>query len=258
MLALAPASRGQEVAKRPPRIADNSFLVEEAYNQEAGVVQHITNFRRARTGDWAFTFTQEWPAPSQRHQLSYTVPLLSASGAGTGVGDLAINYRYQAIGRDEEPVWFSPRISALLPAFDARAGRGAGGPGVQVNLPLSVDIASRLVTHWNASATLTRARSDGGARATTRSFGAGASAIFLATPTLNFMLEGVWERTQALDPLGPVVTARSALLVPGVRGAFNLSSGMQIVPGVGIPIEVGTNDGARDLFLYLSVEHSFR
>ena len=41
---------------RPPtsqevtHIADNSFLVEEAYNQEAGVVQHVSTFSRPEGG----------------------------------------------------------------------------------------------------------------------------------------------------------------------------------------------------------------
>ena len=46
-------------------ISDNSFLIEEAYNQEPGVVQHISNFSRAdlaaRLGP--IPFTQEWPFP---------------------------------------------------------------------------------------------------------------------------------------------------------------------------------------------------
>src|SRR5262245_46967893 len=43
-------------------IHDNSFLVEEAYNQEHGVVQHINNFiYLAQTKSWAYSFTQEWP-----------------------------------------------------------------------------------------------------------------------------------------------------------------------------------------------------
>src|SRR6266571_6660688 len=54
-------------------IQDNSFLVEEAYNQEFGVVQHIQSFQRLwNREDWAYTFTQEWPVDaSPKHQLSY-------------------------------------------------------------------------------------------------------------------------------------------------------------------------------------------
>ena len=43
----------------PPPIQDNSFLIEEAYNQEPGVVQHINTFQRLRGGPWVATFTQE-------------------------------------------------------------------------------------------------------------------------------------------------------------------------------------------------------
>ena len=56
------------------QIADNSFLIEEAYNQEPGVVQHINAFSRANgTGNWLYAFTQEWPVFSQMHQFSYTL-----------------------------------------------------------------------------------------------------------------------------------------------------------------------------------------
>jgi hypothetical protein len=257
-LLLALPVEAQPPEKKPAAIADNSFLVEEAYNQEAGVVQHVGTFRRAPDAAWMFSFTQEWPAPSQRHQLSYTLPVLSARGAGTGVGDVGVNYRLQVLGRDEEPVWFAPRLSALFPTGATRTGRGAGGAGVQVNLPLSVAVRPNLVTHWNLGATVTRARAFDGASGTARSLNAGASAILLATPTLNFMLESVWEQTESLAPGGSIERERRVVLVPGVRGAINLASGLQIVPGLGIPVAVGANGGDRDLFLYLSIEHAFR
>jgi hypothetical protein len=42
MTSLIPAMANAEEAKRPSEvIQDNSFLLEEAYNQDAGVVQHI-------------------------------------------------------------------------------------------------------------------------------------------------------------------------------------------------------------------------
>jgi len=37
---------GASGAARPPAIEDNSFFIEEAYNQEEGVVQHISTFMR--------------------------------------------------------------------------------------------------------------------------------------------------------------------------------------------------------------------
>ena len=68
-----------------PGIQDNSFLVEEAYNQNFGVVQHISSFTRSfESKDWNYTFTQEWPVPGERHQLSYTLVALHA-GAFPGL-----------------------------------------------------------------------------------------------------------------------------------------------------------------------------
>ena len=252
------AQTGTAREKEAPTISDNSFLVEEAYNQEPGVVQHISNLRRGRDGSWLFTFTQEWPAPSQRHQLSYTVPLMGARDAGTGLGDLVLNYRYQAIGKDEERVWLSPRLSAVLPTGDVRAGRGSGGVGAQLMLPVSIAVSDAFVTHWDVGASVTRARAVVGPYQASRGLNLAASAIWLAAPTLNFMLETAWDYAEPLDDSGVRGVERHFVVSPGIRGAINLASGMQIVPGIGIPIGVGPSRGERDLFLYFSVEHSFR
>src|SRR5207249_2279859 len=55
-------------------IQDNSFFIEEAYNQQPGVVQHIFNVPIDFTNgsrEIAPSFTQEWPVFSQTHQFSY-------------------------------------------------------------------------------------------------------------------------------------------------------------------------------------------
>jgi hypothetical protein len=257
ILALPLGAQQPDSAKTPPPISDNSFLVEEAYNQEAGVVQHVSNYRRAPGGAWLFTFTQEWPAPSQRHQLSYTLPVMGARDAGSGLGDVILNYRYQAMGKDEEPLWFAPRLSVIVPSGSVRGGRGAGGPGLQVNLPLSIDLSKQLVTHWNAGATVQRARAENGVRGNTRSVNAAASAIWLLSPTWNLMLETAWDRTESLDETGAREHQENLVLLPGLRAAINLASGMQLVPGVGVPFGLLRN-GTRDIFLYFSVEHAFR
>jgi hypothetical protein len=58
-------------------IQDNSFFIEEAYNQEPGVVQHIFNLPIDFTNssrEIAPSFTQEWPVFSQ------TPPVLNTHG----------------------------------------------------------------------------------------------------------------------------------------------------------------------------------
>ena len=85
-------------APEPPAIQDNSFLIEEAYNQEHGVVQHISIFRSYRgSSDYDAAFTQEWPLGGITHQLSYDLPVIRFAKE-TGIGDVRVNYRYQWIG----------------------------------------------------------------------------------------------------------------------------------------------------------------
>jgi hypothetical protein len=174
-------------------IQDNSFLVEEAYNQERGVVQHINTFMRmANSKDWVYTFTQEWPwNPHPRTQLSYTVAASSLGEfGGTGFGDIMLNYRYQLVGSGETRVAVAPRISALLPTGDSRYGRGAGGAGVQTNLPVSVVLNRQVVTHMNAGFTIVpRAQDAFGDHAQTLGYNFGESVIWLARPRFNVMLQ---------------------------------------------------------------------
>ena len=44
---------------------------------------------------------------------------------------------------------------------------------------------------------------------------------------------------------------------PGIHGAMNFGHGVQVVPGVGLPLGLGPSRGGRALFLYLSVAHPF-
>ena len=239
-------------------IADNSFLIEEAYNQEYGVVQHISTFQRTRDGDWAYTFTQEWPVPGERHQLSYTIPVVRYRGANAGIGDIALNYRLQVLGKDEEALWFSPRLTLLVPTGDAKQGRGAGGPGVELFFPVSYAINDAIVTHWNAGGNIIHGENDAGVKGTTRNIRAGASVVWHVVPTFDFMLESVTGRFESIGATGKRESDNSVVVSPGMRYAINFASGLQIVPGLAFPIGVGPSSGQRDLFLYLSFEHPFR
>ena len=253
----AQASTQTEAAKP---IEDNSFLIEEAYNQEPGVVQHISAFAwETKTHAWTYAFTQEWPFFSRRHQLSYTLPVVSAGrGEGSGLGDIAINYRYQLVAGNPSGIFVAPRLSLIVPSGDERRERGAGGTGVQVNLPLTLESSSKFVTHWNAGATFTpSARNALGEQATTRSYNFGASIIWLARPALNFMLEAAGGREETVSGPDRRAGDQSFFLAPGVRGAIDFPSGLQIVPGFAVPIGIGPSRGDRELFFYLSFEHQF-
>lgn len=261
VLAQSPAPRPEPREASPP-IEDNSFLIEEAYNQGRGVVQHISTFSRSRAGGgWEYTFTQEWPLGGRAQQLSYTIPVSrndDASGARTGIGDVAINYRYQVGGIEHLGLAFAPRASVLLPTGASRHGLGSGGAGIQFNLPFSAELPARLVAHSNAGITYTpRARDTDGNSAGTQSYALGQSLIWLAHPKLNLMLESIW--TSAHDVVGRGQTVRTSefLLSPGLRGAIDFPSGLQIVPGIAFPFGIGSSRGERAVFVYLSFEHPF-
>jgi len=236
-------------------IEDNSFLLEEAYNQEKGVIQYINTFQRNRNGDWAYTFTNEMPVKKQQHQFSYTIPVLR-NGATTRLGDIYLNYRFQFKGlKENDKVAVAPRFSVILPTGKYQNETGTGATGFQFNLPVSIKHSSKIVTHWNAGTTFTpRARNVLGQRANTTGFNLGESTVWLAKPNFNVLVETVWNSNENVIATKRTQKEYSFLINPGIRWAWNLKSGMQIVPGIAAPIGVGPSRGEHGVFLYLSFE----
>src|SRR5512137_1814767 len=164
LVASAPPAAAEEREALSP-LEDNSFLIEEAYNQEAGVVQQLGTFLRGRRGGWVASFTQEWPAPGQAHQLSYTLTYGRAGeGGARGLGDILLNYRYQAVYQ-EDRVAFAPRLTAVVAGSNADSGASWRGFGLQGMLPVSTTLTPWLVTHANLGLTWIPAGKDGDARA---------------------------------------------------------------------------------------------
>ncbi|WP_242337696.1 MULTISPECIES: hypothetical protein [unclassified Anaeromyxobacter] len=260
LTAVALSAPAAALAEGDLPIQDNSFLIEEAYNQEPGVIQHISTFSRVGgTGAWLYSFTEEWPVLGQTHQASVTLNYAGLEAPrATGLGDLMLNYRWQAIGSGETEVALAPRLSVLVPTGDERRGLGLGGAGVQVNLPLSAMLGRRFVTHVNLGGTYVPSAlaSDGGHGALT-SFSAGQSLIWLAHARFNVLTEVLYTRSETARP-GANDHAETFTVNPGVRGAIDFASGLQIVPGVSVPLGVGPSHGERAVFLYLSFEHPFR
>jgi len=234
------------------------------YNQNFGVVQHISSFTRFfDSKDWNYTFTQEWPVPGdERHQLSYTLVALHAGafpGSGAGIGDVFLNYRYQLVGSGDTRVAFSPRLSLIFPTGDVTQGRGSGSLGLQTNLPLSVVLNRKLVTHWNLGATfLPDAEDTSSHRAATAGYNFGQSFIWLAHTRFNVMLETVFVRSQVVVNSNRTGWTSALLLNPGIRWSYNFKNGLQIVPGISAPLGAGPSAGEKAILLYLSFEHPFR
>jgi hypothetical protein len=241
---------GQTKAPQPEpfEIMDNSFLVEEAFNQEAGIFQNILNGARSG-GTWAATFTQEWPVVSQAHQFSYTLAWAHGPG-GADFGDVLINYRSQALMEGAGRPAFSPRVSLVLPRGDF-----GNSPGLQFNLPFSKQ-TSDIYWHWNAGITLLpSAELAGESRSLESPFLAG-SAIVRMQPMLHAMLESVLAFN---DQPTAVATSRqrSFTLSPGLRGGWNIGD-HQAVVGLAVPITWADDEIDKAAFLYFSYELPFK
>ena len=120
---------------RPFEITDNSFLVEEAFNQEA------ESFRTSSGRCSATTGGRRASRRSGRsdHRLTSCRTRCSGSTAARplGFGDALINYRYQALMEGPGRPAFSPRVSVVLPFGDVPGELGDGSAGLQFNLPFS-------------------------------------------------------------------------------------------------------------------------
>jgi hypothetical protein len=233
-----------------PVIADNSFLIEEAYNQEKGVVQHILSIVR-KTGDEDDiipTFTQEWPFFSQKHQLSYTFTyfVLLGDQDTEEVGDLLLHYRYQ-LGAGEHSWAVAPRASLIVPLGGSSSDADADEVGFQTNLPVSVQWSPSIVTHFNAGMQYLEER-------TTPFFGG--SIIGPVDHPVNLMLEALWTFPEEVGPGGESNRPTEAVFSPGIRGGFT-SQNVQVVPGFAVPTTWRNGESSTALFVYISIEHSF-
>ena len=241
-------------------IQDNSFFIEEAYNQEPGVVQHILNVPINFTNgshETAPSLTQEWPVFSQTHQFSCTIPYVFTEN-DNGMADMHLNYRLQALMEDEYTPAFAPRLSLVLPTGDQDEGLGTGVVGYETNLPFSKIIGDRWTLHFNAGMSVFPNVRD----QHLTNYNLGASAIYAISRDFNLMLEAVagWNEDIAEGAFAPeeaVDRTTTAIISPGARYAFNLPNDAQLVFGAAVPIGLTSDSPDWGLFFYCSFEHPF-
>ena len=266
LLCFQPAA-GAERERNVDGIRDNSFFVEEAYNQDPGVVQHILtafynreNVRGPDDESLDFSFTQEWPLFSQTHQFSYTLPYSFAESGGksqNGFGDLLLNYRWQVFFDEQTLAAFAPRLSLILPTGDFDRDFGEDTVGGQMNLPFSTAIGSRWYAHLNAGTTFLPGAASAKGR-DLRHFNLGASAIYAATSDVHFLCEWIGNWEEGLNSNGRRNREFTSLLSPGARKAFNFSNDSQLVLGVAAPIGLTGSAPDYGIFFYFSFEHFFK
>ena len=243
-------------ALNPLRIEDNSFLLEEAYNQERGELQLIQGLQHnPRSRRWDYTLTTEIPITDERHQFSFDLPLIHETGA-LDVGDVSLNYRYGVL--QGERVFLAPRLTVNLPTGDSATGAGAGGFGYEAAIAATVLLGELFAVHGNVSYTwVPRAKVAPSPSVSTRSYGYGVSLVGLLTRWMNAFVELAGAELENAAPGGGTSARHQLLLNPGVRFALNVDPEFQIVPGVSVPIGIGPSSGETSIFTYLSMERKF-
>jgi hypothetical protein len=246
-----PAPAAAQASPDPNRtfeIQDNSFLVEEAFNQEQGIYQNILGFNRSR-GTWQLAFTQEWPLGGQAHQVSYTIPF-GGYGVANGLGDAMLNYRYQVLTETGTRPAVAPRISLILPTGGPQ--RGYDTLGYQVNVPVSKQFRDWYV-HWNAGfTTYVRVPRPRASDVNLFTPTIAASAIWRARPMVHLMIETLVESLDEIDRRHSHIIAS-----PGVRIGRNIGDA-QMVFGAAVPFTISGDPLDTALLLYFSYELPFK
>jgi Putative MetA-pathway of phenol degradation len=247
---------------------DNGFLVEEAYNQGRGEVQHT--FSAVYTNDfrrrgWSFNFEQEWWLFTEDHQIAFSIPFYHLQEEGEkprGVGDILIEYRYQLTKEGPNIPAVAPQFSLILPTGNRDKGTGNGVVGYEWSIAASKKVASRLALHANLGLIYlpkVRAPLDDDQRLSPKrslvSYEAGASVVFALSSNIHMLLEWVGEFEEEINDQGKKERHFKAILSPGIRAAVTNKDGLQTVVGVGIPIGVTGPADNYGVFLYFSVEH---
>jgi hypothetical protein len=257
VLAAFPAAADDEDRRPAAAIQDNSFLIEEAYNQKPGEVQFLTRWQRERR-DWHLEVEAEWALASQDHQFSLGVPyawLRTEEGQNVkGFGDLLLSYRYQVWYESVVLPAFAPRLGLVLPTGNRNRGTGDKSFGLGVNLPFSKIVSDRVTLHANASV-VHLFDVEGQSPTDYRLAGSG---IYAVTRDFNLLLEGVarWEET--VNDLAQIEREFTFTINPGFRSAVNFPDESQLVFGFSVPVTL-SRDSAPDygLFFYLSYERDF-
>lgn len=243
------------------QVKDNSFLIEEAYNQDPGVVQFIQAYQYMdAANDWDYSFTNEMPITDQAHQFSYVIPFMkyseeNSSSESAVLGDVLLNYRFQLANTDT--IAIAPRVSIIVPTGDYKKGSGNGVVGMQFNQSVSVKVNDAWTNHWNAGFTFTPdAKDAAGNTASLVAVNFGTSVVFNLTNDTNLLCEFVMNNEESVTGQDTKESETSYYVLPGIRSAFHVGKDTEIVPGIGALIGAGPSavDHEAGVFVYFSVE----
>jgi hypothetical protein len=274
----ANGKNGNGNEEREP-IKDNAFLIEEAYNQEDGVVQHILLWswawgrqRGLRTRFSEFQYNMELPICGQDHQLSFAIPYQDLYERDTvtgdvfengGLADIPINYRYQLTREEEWYVSTAPRFTVILPTGDEGRGLGLGEVGYEFDLPISKqcgDFGLHLNIGFGHTPGVSLPLGPGidSPRHDLWSYNLGAAIQWHVNLDFNLFVEAVAVWEDGINEFGEKARDTLAFVNPGFVWAPYTSDEVQWVVGASVPIGLTRESEDIGLIFYMSIEHAFK
>lgn len=242
------------------KIEDNSFLLEEAFNQEWGVYQFIQKYQVLnKSNNYNYTFGNEIPITDKVHQFSYEFAYARADGIEHGtISDLTLNYRLQPVNKDGFLV--AERVGLIVPTGRVQTGGGNGVYGFEFMQAATITLSEQWMNHWNFGFRVLPSAKTAGIdkRRTLTSFTAGTSVVYLLSDNFNLLLEGLLRAGQSVNPDGSKEAETTMVINPGFRFASDLAwKDTQIVPGVSFPTELLNGPTQHGILFYLSIEPKF-
>ncbi len=248
-------------------IKDNSFFIEEAYNQGSGEVQHLftteINWMKVdeeTEQETGFSFSQEWPLFGHAVQGAYGI----STDEDVKSFEVGVELRWQ---------WIENEKWAVAPTVEGEAENlGDGNNNERYAFGVGLPVSYIANEKWNLHGNLGVGYSpDPSSKIYTdpcgncpvvyedaTTFGYGASAIYALRNNFNMMLETFFETeivsNRFKDASKPTTLG---VLSPGFRYAVNFPGDKQWVMGVGVPIGLTDDSSDYGVFLYMSFEHLF-
>lgn len=241
-------------------IEDNSFLLEEAFNQEWGVYQFIQKYSTSELAKgYEYTFENEIPITDKTQQFSYELAFARPESPGHGaVSDVGLNYRVQPYNKDG--VIVAERFGLIVPTGRVDNDAGNGVFGFEFMQSASLLLNDYFITHFNFGFDVKpNAKSKGiRERRTLTGFTAGSSIIYLWKENVNLMFEALMQSGQSTNPDGTKSAETSVTLNPGMRFAMDFDwKDTQVVPGISFPTEILNGPTEHGVLFYLSIEPKF-
>lgn len=240
-------------------IEDNSFLLDEAYNQDIDMYQTILRHQNQLVSDETeSTFEFEVPMTAE-HQLSIEIPLFKEHRSfETKPGDTLL--LWQIVTSNNVKSRSVDRLGFVVPTGDVDQETGYGVPGVQYLKALSIELGRNWQNHWNFQYQLQPNGKAGGTEVTQNvHIGTlGSSVAYYINDHCDFLFETMYKHRKRPRFGGKIRSLNELYLNPGFRFEKRLEwNQTKMVPGISLPIEVLNERTDFGFMLYLSFEPHF-